>query len=112
MSEEQKEEIKGYYLQIIFLFIALIAIVIAFTFLQDLINRVKYGVPSNDKLFKKNYILSSLFVILSFGYLLLALKNYLKNRSNLTYLALIESILLTIASLVRLYNIKKNQERY
>ena len=112
MNEEQREEIKGYYLQIIFLFIVLIAIIIAFTFLQDLIYKTKYGISSNQKLFKKNYLLSYLFVIVSFGFLLLALRNYLKQRNKLTYLALLESIFLTIASLIRLYNIKRNQERY
>lgn len=112
MNEEQREEIKGYYLQIIFLFIVLIAIIIAFTFLQDLIYKVKYGVPTNEKLFKKNYLLSYLFVIVSFGYLLIAVKNYLKKRDNETYLSLLEGIFLTIASLIRLFNIKRNQERY
>ena len=111
MSEEQKEEIKSYYLQIILLFIVLIAIAIAFTYLRDLISRSKYGYPSKGQLYRKNLLFSYIFVALSFGYVLISLKNYMKKRNNETYLALIESIFLTIASLLRIYNITKNQER-
>lgn len=111
MNEEQKEEINSYKIQIVLLFIVLIALIIAFTYLKDLINRVKYNYPSKSDLYKKNYLLSSIFVFLSFGYIIIAYRNYQKRRDNEAFLSLIESILLTIASLVRLYNVKKNQGR-
>ena len=112
MNEEQKEEINSYKIQIVLLFIVLIALIIAFTYLKDLINRVKYNYPSKSDLYKKNYLLSSIFVFLSFGYIIIAYRNYQKRRDNEAFLSLIESILLTIASLVRLYNVKKNQGRW
>lgn len=112
MNEEQKEEINSYKIQIVILFIVLIAIIIAFTYLQDLIYKAKYGFISKDKLFKKNYLISSIFVFVSFGYIIITFRNYQKKRDNEAFLALLESIFLTIASLIRLYNLKKNQERY
>jgi hypothetical protein len=112
MNEEQKEELKSYRLQIVFLFIVVFAILIAFSYLQDLINKVKYGVVNKSELFKKNYIISSIFVFISFGYVIITFKNYIKRKDNETFLALIEAIFLLIASLIRLFNLKKNQERY
>ena len=49
MNEEQKEQLNSYRLQIVFLFIVLIAIIIAFTYLQDLINKVKFGVENKSE---------------------------------------------------------------
>ena len=112
MNEEHTEEINSYKIQIVILFIVLIAIIIAFTYLQDLIYKAKYGFISKDKLFKKNYLISSIFVFVSFGYVIITFRNYQKKRDNEAFLALLESIFLTIASLIRLYNLKKNQERY
>ena len=89
----------------------LIALIISFTYLRDLINRVKYNYPSKDELYRKNYLLSTIFILTSFGYAILAYKKYQKRRDNESFLALIEAILLTIASLIRFYNIKKNQGR-
>lgn len=111
MNEEQKEEINSYKIQIVLLFIVLIALIIAFTYLKDLITKAKYGYPNKSELYKKNYIISSIFVFISFGYIIITYRNYQKRRDNEAFLSLIESILLTIASLVRLYNIKKNQGR-
>jgi len=112
MNEEQKEQLNSYRLQIVFLFIVLIAIIIAFTYLQDLINKVKFGVENKSELYKKNYLISSIFVFISFGYIIITFRNYQKRRDNETFLALIESLFLTIASLIRLINIRKNQEKY
>ena len=112
MNEEQREEIKAYKIQIVVLIIVLIAIIISFTYLQDLINKVKYNSVSKAKLFNKNYLITSIFVFVSFVFILITYRNYQKRRDNETFLALLESIFLTIASLIRLYNIKKNQERY
>ena len=112
MNEEQKEQINSYKLQIVFLFIVLIAIIIAFTYLQDLINKVKFGVENKSELYKKNYIISSIFVFISFWYIIITFRNNQKRRDNETFLALIESLFLTIASLIRLINIRKNQEKY
>ena len=112
MNEEQREEIKAYKIQIVVLIIVLIAIIISFPYLQDLINKVKYNSVSNTKLFNKNYLITSIFVFVSFVFILITYWNYLRRRDNETFLALLESIFLTIASLIRLYNIKKNQERY
>lgn len=111
MNEEQREEIKYYKIQIVLLFIVLIAIIIAFTYLQDLIYKAKYGFISKDKLFRKNYLISSIFVFISFAYIIITYRNYQKRQDNESFLALLESLFLTIASLIRLYNIKKNQER-
>lgn len=111
MNEEQKEEINSYKIQILLLFIVLIAIIIAFTYLKDLINKVKYGYVNKNKLFQKNYLISSIFVFISFAYIIITYKNYQKRKDNESFLALLESLFLTIASLIRVYNIKKNQER-
>lgn len=111
MNEEEKEEIKSYKVQIVLLFIVLIAIIIAFSFLQDLIYKAKYGFVNKEKLFNKNYLITSIFVFISFAYIIIAYRNYQKRRDNETFLALLESIFLTIASLLRLYNLKKKQER-
>lgn len=108
-SKETIDTLRSYRVQIIFLFVSILAILLSITVLRDLYYQtLNKNNNLANQIFIKSKLVALIYTFVSFYFLYVTYQAYVKNKTKSNYIFVIAALLFFIASFLRYINISQN----